>query len=181
MPPRGGKGDAPSDRRHRRWITIMWGASSPTPRRLCPRANPRPARRILTSWRRAKPLHSVLLPCSSCCVAPIFFGWRTPPEGNPAFLRHVACLAGRVLAGSQIRTVMLSQWVPEAGHGLGQRKAALCNAAGHSGARQAKHKANTAVVSRMVRWASRCRTGAAGAQRVRRPHQRRRPEARIDK
>jgi hypothetical protein len=39
----------------------------------------------------------------------IFMWWKTPPKGNPAFLRHAACLEGRVLAGLEIRTALLSQ------------------------------------------------------------------------
>jgi hypothetical protein len=147
-----GRGDPPSDRPHRGLITIPWGISLPTRMAVVGRSNPRPARAFLTSSPRAKPLRSIGLPCSSCCVAPPLDGGGRHRRGIPHFLRRVACLEGRVLAGSQIRTALLSQWVPRRHCGARPREAedGALHAAGHSGAR-AEHKTNTAVVSRMVR------------------------------
>jgi hypothetical protein len=159
----------------RNLITGPGGASWPSPATT--------ARPLLTAWQRAKPLRSIGLPCSSCCVAPSSCGGGRHRRGIQHFLRQVACLEGRVLAGSHIRTVLLSQWVPRRHCGARPRAVttALCNAAGHSRARQPEHRANTAVVSRMVWLSIEAPDWHREAQRVCRPPARRRPEARIDK
>ena len=110
----------------------------------------------------------------------IFVGGGRHRKGIQHFLRHVTCLEGRVLAGSQIRTVLLSQWVPWRHCRTRRLRATLCNAAGHAGAQQTEHKTDTAVVSRMVRCAARRQTGAARPKECADRDARRRPEARID-
>jgi len=174
-----GRNNPPLGLCHRNLVTGLSGASPATIAH--PRKSVRTA--LLTSWQRAKPLRSIGLPCSSCCVAPSSCGGGRHWRGIQHFLRQVACLEGRVLAGSQIRTVLLSQWVPRRHCGARPRTVttALCKAAGHSGARQPEDRANTAVVSRMVWLSIEAPDWRRGAQRVCRPPVRRRPEARIDK
>ena len=176
-------GGAPFGLRRRRLITIACSAWLPPPAPLPWQANLRPPHSGLTAWRRAKPLRSIGLPCSSYCVAPSSDVGGCHRRGIQHFLRQVACLEGRVLAGSQIRTALLSQRVPRRHCGARPRAVttALCNAAGHSGARQTEHRANTVVVSRMVWLSIEAPDWHRGAQRVRRPPVGWRPKARIDK
>jgi len=136
--------------RHRRLITTMCSAWLPRATPVWRQANRRRPSTGLTARRRAKPLRSIGLPCSSCCVAASSRGGGRHQKGLQHFLRHVACLEGRVLAGSQIRTVMLSQWVPGRHCRVRQPKTALFDAAGHSRAQGTEHKTDTAVVLRMV-------------------------------
>jgi hypothetical protein len=123
----------------------------------------------VTVRRRAKPLRSIGLPCSSCCVAPSLGGGGRHRKGIQHFLRRVACLEGRVLAGSQIRTALLSQWIPRWHCRARQLKTALCNAAGHSGAQETGHKTDTAVSLENGLLSVEVPNGRRGAQRVRRP------------
>jgi hypothetical protein len=177
-----GRNNSPLGLCHRNLVTVPGRASWLSPATVAhPRKSVQTA--LLTSWQRAKPLHSIGLPCSSCCVAPSSCGGGRHRRGIQHFLRQVACLEGRVLAGSQIRTVLLSQWVLRR-HCEARPPAvttALCSAAGHSGARQPEHRANTVVVSRMVWLSIEAPDWRRGAQRVCRPPVGRRPKARIDK
>jgi hypothetical protein len=165
--------------RRRRLLAIHCSAWLPPPAPVPWPANLRAPWSGLTAWRRAKPLRSIGLPCSSCCVAPSLGGRGRHRKGIQHFLRHVACLEGRVLAGSQIRTVLLSQWISRRHRRARQLKRALCNAAGHSEARETEHKTDTAVS---------LENGSLGVEVPKRvprssksaPNERRRPEARID-
>jgi hypothetical protein len=128
----GTAGDPPLGLRHRRLITLMCSAWLPRATPVWGVKNHRRPSTGLTARRRAKPLRSIGLPCSSCCVAASPCGGGRHQKGLQHFLRHVACLEGRVLAGSQIRTAILSQWVPRRHCRVRQRKTALFHAAGHS-------------------------------------------------
>ena len=162
------RGGPPFGLRRRRLITIACSAWLPPPAPLPWQANLRPPHSGLTAWRRAKPLRSIGLPCSSCCVAPSLGGGGRHRKGIQHFLRDVACLEGRVLAGSQIRTVLLSQWIPRRHCRARQLKTALCNAAGHSEARETEHKTDTAVSLENGSMSLEVPNGRREAQRVRR-------------
>ena len=153
----------------RRLIAIPCSAWLPPPAPVRWPANLRAPWSGLTAWRRAKPLRSIGLPCSSCCVAPSLGGGGRHRKGIQHFLRHVACLEGRVLAGSQFRTVLLSQWIPRRHCRARQLKTALCNAAGHSEARETEHKTDTAVSLENGSLSVEVPNGRREAQRVRRP------------
>ena len=163
------RGGPPLGLRRRRLITIGCSAWLPSAARLPWQANRRTRPSGLTAWRRAKPLRSIGLPCSSCCVAPSLGGGGRHWKGIQHFLRDVACLEGRVLAGSQIRTVLLSQWIPRWHCRARQPMTALCNAAGHSEARETEHKTDTAVSLENGSMSLEVPNGRRGAQRVRRP------------
>ena len=163
------RGGPPLGLRRRRLITIGCSAWLPSAARLPWQANRRTRPSGLTAWRRAKPLRSIGLPCSSCCVAPSLGGGGRHRKGIQHFLRDVACLEGRVLAGSQIRTVLLSQWIPRWHCRARQPKTALCNAAGHSEARETEHKTDTAVSLENGSMSLEVPNGRREAQRVRRP------------
>ena len=163
------RGGPPLGLRRRRLITIGCSAWLPSPARLPWQANRRTRPNGLTAWRRAKPLRSIGLPCSSCCVAPSLGGGGRHRKGIQHFLRYVACLEGQVLAGSQIRTVLLSQWIPRRHCRARQLKTALCNAAGHSEARETEHKTDTAVSLENGSMSLEVPNGRRGTQRVRRP------------
>ena len=162
---RGAEGRPPLGLPRRRLIAIPCSAWLPPPAPIPLRA----PWGSLATFRRAKPLRSIGLPCSSCCVAPSLRGGGRHRNGIQHFLRHVACLEGRVLAGSQIRTVLLSQWIPRRHCRARQLKTALCNAAGHSEARETEHKTDTAVSLENGSLSVEVPNGRREAQRVRRP------------
>ena len=85
------------------------------------------------------------------------------------------------MAGSQIRTVLLSQWIPRRHRRVRRLKRALCNAAGHSEARETEHKTDTAVsLENGSLGVEVPKTGAAKLKECADRTERRRPKARID-
>jgi hypothetical protein len=128
----GTAGDPPLGLRHRRLITLMCSAWLP---RATPVWGVKNHRRPSTGLTARRPQNH----CARSAFRVPLVAWQHPrggggrhQKGLQHFLRHVACLEGRVLAGSQIRTAILSQWVPRRHCRIRQRKTALFHAAGHS-------------------------------------------------